>query len=162
MLCMAFWVGLMVLACSNRGTYFSWSLICHLILNNSMLKEMIRGKHKIWDFKGCVRGHQIQLSIIIINRIQESSVTHGNCPFLIFKRGFVHLRQESLRQYVYKSDRISLHLHWIFLRQNASDIQAPPKCDEDKYLQTRLQCILSFCGSEGQKDNVSSSHNFLS
>lgn len=74
----------------------------------------------------------------------------------------MYLRQESLSQYIYKSD--SLYLYWIFLRQKANETQSPPKCDEAKCLQSRLlpwQYILSFCGSEGQKDNISSSYTFL-
>ena len=80
-------------------------------------------------------------------------------PIPHFQVGFVYRRQERFRQYVYKS--VSLYLLWIFLRQNAKGIWTPPGCNEAKYLQTGPQCILSFCGSEGQKDNVYSSHNFL-
>lgn len=94
-------------------------------------------------------------------RIQESSChTHEDCPFLIFKG---HLRTWGKKiLYIYKS--VSLYLYLIFWRQNANKTQSPPMCDEAKYLQTRLlpwQYILSFCGSEGQKDNISSSYNLL-
>lgn len=74
-----------------------------------------------------------------------------------FSRGLCVPQARKSQTIVYKS--VSLYLHRIFLRQNASDIQTPPKDEEAKYLQTRLQCILLFCGSEGQKDNVSSSHD---
>lgn len=146
-----------VLACFHKGLQMLWSMIRHLTTNNSAERNHQRKSHRMWGIHECLRDHRIQPSKNRSKRIQESSVTHMETALSSCSSG-----RCVLSQYIYKSH--SLYLYWVFLRQKANETQSPPKREEAEYLQIRLlpwQKILSFCGSEGQKDNMSSSHTVL-
>lgn len=74
---------------------------------------------------------------------------HRETAHSSFSSGLCVPRARKSQTIAYKSDSQSV-LHWVFLGQKANSIQTPPKRDEAKYLQTRLQ-FCHFVVQKGKK-----------
>lgn len=95
----------------------------------------------------------------------EGSVSHmKNTHFSFFEWALCTLDKKLLHN-TSINQKSQFGKHYLsFLEAKCQRHQAPPKCDKVRHWQIRLwpwQWILSSPGSEGQKDNDSSSHRFL-
>lgn len=101
---------------------------------------------------------------IKINNIKESVSHTKNTHFSFFEWALYTLDKKLLHN-TSINQKSQLGKHYLsFLEAKCQCHQTPPKCDKVRHWQIRLwpwQWILSFPGSEGQKDNDSSSHGFL-